>query len=126
MPLAASPILTCASARRVLRLDDLLLAPEGLDLRREALLVLDQLLLLRLEPGDLLVEALELLLDERLALERLAREVLPARAERLPCLAFELGDVLLELLRLHLEPLLRGDTSAMPFLTFWSSSICFS
>ncbi len=61
------------------------------------------------EPGDLLVETLELLLDERLALERLAREILPARAERLPCLALELRDVLLELLRLHLEALLRRD-----------------
>ena len=77
---------------RVLRLDDLLLRPEGLDLRGRALLGLDELLLLRLEVGRLLVEPLELLLRERLALERRAREILPTGGERLAGLALELDD----------------------------------
>ncbi len=44
-----------------------------------------------------------------LPLEGLAGEVLPVRGECLPCLRLELDDVLLELLRLELEALLRGD-----------------
>ena len=94
---------------RVLRLDDLLLGAEGLDLGRELLLGGDELLLLRFEPGDLLVEPLELGLHGALALERRAREVLAALAERLPSLRLELHEALLELRRLQLEPLLGGD-----------------
>ena len=50
-------------------------------LAAEALFADDELLLLGLEAGDLLVEALELLLRKSLALERLPREVLAAGAE---------------------------------------------
>ena len=82
---------------------------EGLDLRRELLLARDQLLLLVGELLHLRVEALQLLLHRRLPLERLPREVLAVRGERLARLRLELDDVLLELLRLELEPLLRGD-----------------
>ena len=67
-----------------------------------------ELLLLCLKARDLLIEPLELLLDERLPLERLAREILAAGAQRLARLALELCHVLLELLRLQLEALLRG------------------
>ena len=63
----------------VLRLDDLLLGPELVDLRAQLLLLLDQRLLLLLELGDLLVERLQLALGELLALERGAREVLACR-----------------------------------------------
>ena len=55
------------------------------------------------------VEPLELLLRDRLALERGAGEVLAVGRERLARLVVELGELLLELLRLQLEPLLRGD-----------------
>ena len=68
----------------------------------------DELLLLLLELRDLLVEILELALDERLALERLAREVLAAGGERFAGLRLELDEALLELRGLHLQPLLRG------------------
>src|SRR5207247_351226 len=94
---------------RVLRLDHFLLTSEGLDLGRELLLAADELLLLRLEVVRLPVEVLQLLLDDRLALERLACEVLAAGAERFARLGLELDDALLELARLELEPLLRGD-----------------
>ena len=65
----------------------------------ELLLARDELLLLRLEPLHLLVEPLELLLHGRLALERCAREILAAGAERLARLRLELDDALLELSR---------------------------
>ena len=65
---------------RVLRLDDLLLGPERLDLRLQLLLGIDQLLLLVLELRHLLVERLHLALGQVLALERRARQVLPAAA----------------------------------------------
>src|SRR3712207_6772775 len=93
---------------RVLRLDDLLLASEAFDLRREPPLRLGQLLLLPLEVGDLLVEPLKLLLRERLPLERGSGEVLPTGRQRLARLALELCHLLLELRRLELESLLRG------------------
>jgi hypothetical protein len=59
-----------------------------------------------LETGDLLVEALELLLGERLPLERSASQVLPPGAKRGARLFVELRQLDLELLRLELEPLL--------------------
>ena len=80
------------------------------------LLVRDELLLLVLQLRHLRVEILELLLEPRLSLERLTREVLAARAERLACLRVELDDVLLELLGLELEPLLRRDDVRDPSL----------
>jgi hypothetical protein len=61
-----------------------------------------------LQPGDLLVEPLQLLLCVHLALERLPGEILATRGERLAGLDLELGHVGLELRRLHLEALLRG------------------
>ena len=94
---------------RVLRLDRLLLRPERLDLRGEPLLGLDQLLLLGLELGALLVEGLKLGLDGCLALERSPREVVASRGERLAGLALELGDLALRLRALEIDPLLRGD-----------------
>ena len=93
----------------VLRLDDLLLGPELLDLLAQTLLVGDQRLLLRLQLLDLLVERLQLGLSEVLALERRAREVLATLRERLPGLRVELHDLLLELRGLHLKALLRRD-----------------
>ena len=63
----------------VLGLDDLLLGAEGLDLGAQLLLGVDQLLLLGLELGDLLIERLQLGLRDVLALERDARELLVAR-----------------------------------------------
>src|SRR5205085_8854609 len=93
---------------RVLRLDDLLLRPEGLDAALELLLRGDELVLLVAELLHLLVEALQLRLRGRLALERLAREVLASGRDGLARLRLELHDVLLDLLRLDLEPLLRG------------------
>ena len=69
----------------------------------------DQLLLLRLELRDLLVERLQLGLRERLALERHAGEVLAALGQRLARLGVELDDLLLELRGLHLKALLRRD-----------------
>src|SRR5581483_4627334 len=66
----------------VLRLEDFLLRAERLDL------------------------PLQLLLRDRLALERLPREVLAVRRDRLTGLRLELDDVLLELLLLELEALL--------------------
>jgi len=67
------------------------------------------LLLLLLELLHLGVELLELLLRGRLLLERLPCEVLTVGGDRLARLGLELDDVLLELLRLQLEPLLRRD-----------------
>ena len=64
----------------------------------------------------LLVEPLELLLDGRLPLERLSRQVLPAGRDRLARLRLELDDALLELLVLHLEALLRRDDVRDPAL----------
>ena len=94
---------------RVLRLQDLLLGAEGFDAGLELLLGGDELLLLVLELVHLPVHVLQLRLRERLALERLPREVLAVRRHRLACLGLELDDVLLELLLLQLEPFLRGD-----------------
>ena len=94
---------------RVLRLEDLLLRPEGLDPRLELLLGRDQLLLLVPELLHLRVHVLQLPLRECLSLERLPREVLAIRGDRLPRLRLELDDVLLEFLLLQLDPLLRGD-----------------
>src|SRR5581483_4795979 len=93
----------------VLRLEDFLLRAERLDLRLQLLLGADELVLLVGEPLDLVVHALQLLLRDRLALERLPREVLAVRRDRLTGLRLELDDVLLELLLLELEALLRGD-----------------
>ena len=69
----------------------------------------DQLVLLGLELLHLHVEALQLLLDRRLALERGAREILAIRRDGLVRLPVELDDALLELGLLELEALLRGD-----------------
>src|SRR5947209_1470953 len=77
--------------------------------RLQLLLGADELLLLVGEPLHLPVHALQLLLGDRLALERLPREVLAVRSDRLARLRLELDDVLLELLLLQLEALLRGD-----------------
>ena len=77
--------------------------------RLELLLGADQLLLLVLELRHLRVHVLQLLLRDRLALERLPGQVLPVGGDRLARLCLELDDVLLELLLLQLEPLLRGD-----------------
>ena len=67
----------------------------------------DELLLLVGELMHLRVEPLELLLRGGLPLERLAREILPIRRDGLAGLRLELHDVLLDRLRLELEPLLR-------------------
>ena len=108
MPVAASPIFTCACGGGVLRLDHFLLRAEGLDARLELLLRGDELLLLVGELLHLRVEALELLLRGGLALERLPGEILAVRGDRLAGLRLELDDVLLDRLGLELEPLLRG------------------
>src|SRR5581483_4840600 len=94
---------------RVLRLEHFLLGTERLDPRLELLLRRDELLLLVGEALHLVVHALQLLLRDCLALERLPREILAVRCDRLARLRLELDDVLLELLLLQLEALLRGD-----------------
>src|SRR5205085_11528723 len=71
---------------------------------------------LALELGDLRVEALQLVLHGALALERGARELLVAGGQRLARLRVELDDLLLELLRLELKALLRGDDVREPLL----------
>ena len=109
---------------RVLRLDDLLLGAEGLDLGAQLLLVVGQLLLLVLEFGDLRVEPLQLGLRDVLALERRAREILVAGAQRLAGLRVELDDLLLQRFSCICSRFLAVTTSAMPFLTFCSCSTC--
>src|SRR4051794_16944123 len=94
---------------RVLRLDHFLLGAERLDPGLELLLRSDELFLLRLELLDLRVEPLQLLLRRGLPLQRFLREVVPAGRDRLACLGLELDDVLLDRLRLQLEPFLRRD-----------------
>src|SRR5438874_400714 len=76
----------------VLRLEDFLLRAERLDARLELLLGADELVLLVGEPLDLVVHALQLLLRDRLALERLPREVLAVRRDRLTGLRLALAD----------------------------------
>src|SRR4029079_10888971 len=95
---------------RVLRLDDLLLGPELLELGAQLLLLLDQRRLLGLQLGDLLVERLQLGLGELLALERGAGEILTPLRERLARLRVELDHLLLELLLLTLEALSGGHS----------------
>ena len=92
---------------RVLGLDHFLLGAELLDPRLELVLGRDEGFLLRLELLHLAVERLQLLLGRRLALERLLREVVAVGRDGLPGLRLELDDVLLDRLRLQLEPLLR-------------------
>ena len=109
----------------VLRLDDLLLGAEGLDLGAHLLLVLGERLLLLLELRDLSVERLQLGLGDRLALERRAREILavpPASAWRACVSSFTTCCWICSscIWRRFLDV----TTSAMPFLTFWSSSSC--
>src|SRR6516165_4767294 len=64
--------------RGVLRLDDLLLGAEGLDLGPQLLLGFGQPFLLLLQFGDLAVERLQLGLGDVLAFERHPRQVLLA------------------------------------------------
>ena len=90
------------------RLDGLLAGAEGLDLGLEALLGEDQLLLLALERGLLLLEAGDLGGEPGLAGQRLARQVLAAGADRLLGLALELGGLLLDLVDLQLDALAAG------------------
>ena len=107
----------------VLRLDDLLLGAEGLDLRGAASLGLGELLLLGLELGDLLVERLQLGLDAVLALERDAGEVLVARTAWRACVSsFTLLSSIFDCI---CRRFFAVTTSAMPFLTFCSDSSCF-
>src|SRR4029450_5118065 len=73
-------------------------------------------LLLILELRHLRVEALQLLLDARLALERLPRKILASAAERRPRLGVGVEDRLLEPRLLHLQPLLRRDHVGDPAL----------
>jgi hypothetical protein len=94
---------------RVLRFQNFLLRAEPLDARLERLLPCDEVVLLGLELLDLVVEPLELQLRRGLLLERLACEILAVGGERLSRLGLELDDVLLDLLRLDLEPFLRRD-----------------
>ncbi len=93
---------------RVLRLDDLFLGAERLDLHRELALSLDELLLLGLERLTLLHDPLELTLDRGLAGERLACEILSVHLERLEGLTVKLLGLLLHRGVLHLEPFLGG------------------
>ena len=79
-----------------------------------------------LELLHLPVEPLELLLHARLPLERLAREVLAAAGERLPCLRLELDDALLERVCCIWSRFFAVTTSAIPRLTFWRSVSCCS
>ena len=90
------------------RLDGLLAGAEGLDLGLQALLGEDELLLLALERGLLLLEAGDLRGEPRLAGQRLAREVLATGADGLLGLALELGRLLLELVDLQLDALAAG------------------
>ena len=108
IPVAASPTLTWASAAEYCAL--MISFCE----RNDSIFVWscccggDELVLLVLELRDLAVHVLQLLLRDGLALERLRREIVAARGDRLARLALERDDVLLELLLLQLDPLLRG------------------
>ena len=82
MPETDSLDLDLCLGRQVLRLDCLLPGPEDLHLRGEAPLGLDQLLLLGLQPGNLLVEGGDLGVDGVLPLKGEAREVHPVRPDR--------------------------------------------
>ena len=106
-PVVASPIRTCASAAEYCAFttsfwvrNDSTLA----DSRRSWSI---RFCCCCFERGDLRVEPLELALDQRLSLERGAREILAVRGERLAGLAVELDDALLELRGLELQALLR-------------------
>ena len=81
-PVWASPIRTVASAAVYCALMTSLRVRKVSTLAFSRALVLDQPLLLGLEVGDLGVEALQLGLHQRLALERGAGQVLAAGAER--------------------------------------------
>ncbi len=74
----------------------------------ELLLGRCELLLLLVELLDLPVEILELLLRERLPLERGAREILPTGRDRVAGLRVQLDQALLQLVGLELKPLLGG------------------
>ena len=109
IPVAASPILTCASAAEYWALitsfcerKASILASSWCCESTSLSCSLRELLHLRVEP-------LELLLHGGLALERLAREILAVRRDRLPRLRLELDDVLLQALGLDLQPFLRRD-----------------
>ena len=76
---------------------------------------------------DLLVEVLELLLDDRLPLERrLAREILPAGPERLAGLVSSLTTLCSSWFVCSCNRFFAVTTSATPRLTFCSISSCFS
>jgi hypothetical protein len=94
-------------------------------LRPQLLLLVDQRGLLGLELGDLLVERLQLGLRELLALERGAGEVLAVLRERLRACVSSLTTCCSSFCCWSWRRFLDVTTSAMPFLTFWSSSICF-
>ena len=109
IPVAASPIRTCASAAEYWALITSFCERNCSIFADELLLARDELLLLVLQLLHLRVEILELLLDPGLPLERLPGEVLAAGGECLARLRVERDDVLLQLLRLELEPLLGRD-----------------
>ena len=100
----------------VLRLDDLLLSAEGFDLGAQLLLGVHQFGLLILQFAHLRVERLQLGLDDVLALQSLAGEILLAAGERLAGLGVELDDLLLERGLLHLQALLGSHHVSDPLL----------
>ena len=109
IPVAASPTRTCASAAEYCAFSTSFCERNASMRVSSCCCAVDELVLLVGEPLHLRVHALELLLRDRLALERLLGEVVAVRRDRLPSLRLELDDVLLELLLLELEPLLRRD-----------------
>ena len=108
IPVAASPIRTCASAAEYCALITSFCERNASIFACSCFSEATSFSCCCSSPRDLLVEILELALDERLALERLAREVLAAGGERFAGLRLELDEALLELGGLHLQPLLRG------------------
>jgi hypothetical protein len=68
------------------------------------MLAVAQLLLLALEVADLRVDRADLVLDGLLSLQRRAREVLIAGAQRLARLPVELDDLLAQAVLLVLQP----------------------
>ena len=98
-PVVASPIRTCASAAEYWALTTSFCVRKASTFADSRALLVDQLLLLLPPAPRPAVEALQLALDQDLALQRRARQVLAAAGHRLAGLTVELDHAGLELRR---------------------------